>query len=230
MVNVLIAEDNVSTSIHLSNAINTRKNVKCVGILNEGTKVYQRVKELKPDVLILDLKMPDKNGIEILKEIQEDKSIKTKVIIYSGEMEYMALVKNYDCIIRFFSKIAPAEEVARELEKMEDVVSHNKTGEKIYDILFKIGFTYSLKGTKLINDCILYSIVENEDNLKKIYSEIARQKGENVHTVKSDINTAIKNMWRFGDRTKTRKILRLGENDNPSSKDVISMVKYYVNI
>ena len=96
--------------------------------------------------------------------------------------------------------------------------------------MFKIGFTYSLKGTKLINNCILYSIVEDEDNIKKIYSEIARRKGENVHTVKSDINTAIKNMWRFSDRTKTRKILRLGENDIPSTKSIISMVKYYVNI
>ena len=55
MLNVLIAEDNMQISVHLSNTINT-KNVRCIGILNEGTKVYEKLKELNPDVIILDLK------------------------------------------------------------------------------------------------------------------------------------------------------------------------------
>ena len=227
LLNVLIAEDNMQISVHLANIINT-KTVRCIGILNEGTKVYQQVKELKPDVLILDLKMPGKNGIEILDELQTDKKIKTKVFIYSGEMEYISLARGYKCVDRFFSKLTPAEEIARELEGMVEQISNKNTGDKIMDILFKLGFTYSLKGTRFINDCILYSIVENEDNIKNIYAEIAKKKGENMHTIKSDINTAINNMWKCTDRTKTRRILRLGEYDKPSCKDVISMVKYYV--
>ena len=66
MLDVLIADDSIPISIHLSNAI-TSSNVRCVGILNDGTKVYQKMKELNPDVLILDLKMPGKNGIDILR-------------------------------------------------------------------------------------------------------------------------------------------------------------------
>lgn len=228
MLNVLIAEDNIQISVHLSNSINT-KNVRCVGILNEGTKVYQKLKDLNPDVLILDLKMPGKNGLEILEKIQEDKKIKTKVFIYSGEMEYMALARKYTCIEKFFSKLTPAEEIAKELEDMVEEISNKNTGDKIIDILFKLGFTYSLKGTRLINDCILYSIVENEDNINNIYNEMAKRKGENIHTIKSDINTDINNMWKYTDRTKARRILRLGDYDKPSSKSVISMVKYYVS-
>lgn len=227
MLNVLIAEDNMQISVHLSNMINT-ENVRCIGILNEGTKVYERIEELNPDVLILDLKMPGKNGLEILKEIEANKKIKTKVFIYSGEMKYMTLAREYKCVDRFFSKLTPAEEISRELEGMVEQISNKNTGDKIIDILFKLGFTYSLKGTRFINDCILYSIVEDEDNIKNIYVEIAKRKGENMHTIKSDINTAINNMWKYTDRAKTRKILRLGEYDKPSCKDVISMIKYYV--
>ena len=58
---------------------------------------------------------------------------------------------------------------------------------------------------------------------------MAKRKGENIHTIKSDINTAINNMWKYTDRTKARRILRLGDYDKPSSKSVISMVKYYVS-
>ena len=43
MLNVLIAEDDVAISIHLSNIINT-KDVRCIEILNDGTKVYQRLR------------------------------------------------------------------------------------------------------------------------------------------------------------------------------------------
>lgn len=227
MLNVLIVEDNLQISVHLSNMINT-KNVRCIGILNEGTKVYQKLKELNPDVVILDLKMPGMNGLKILDEIEADKKIKTKVFIYSGEMKYMALAREYKCIDRFFSKLTPAEEIARELEEMVERILNKNTGDKIIDILFKLGFTYSLKGTRFINDCILYSIVEDEDNIKNIYAEIAKKKGKNMHTIKSNINTAINNMWKYTDKTRTRKILRLGECDKPSCKDVISMVKYYV--
>ena len=228
MLNVLIAEDNVPVSVHLSNIINT-ENVRCKEILNDGTNVYKRIKELDIDVLILDLKMPGKNGIEILSEIQKDEALKTKVFIYSGEMEYMQLAREYKCVTRFFSKLTPAEEIARELEDMVDELSNKSTEEKISNILFKLGFSYSLKGTKLINDCILYSITEDEDNVKEIYSEIAKKKKVNTYTVKSDINTAIRNMWRFSDRNKVRKILRIGEADRPSSKGIISMIKYYIN-
>lgn len=227
MLNVLIAEDNLQISVHLSNMINT-KNVRCIGILNEGTKVYEKIEELNPDVVILDLKMPGRNGLEILKDIEANKKIKTKIFIYSGEMKYMTLAREYKCVDRFFSKLTPAEEIARELEGMVEQISNKNTGDKIIDILFKLGFTYSLKGTRFINDCILYSIVEDEDNIKNIYTEIAKKKGENMHTIKSDINTAINNMWKYTDRVKTRRILRLGEYDKPSCKDVISMVKYYV--
>lgn len=227
MLNVLIAEDNVPISIRLSNTINTN-DVRCLGILNEGTKVYQRVKELNPDVLILDLKMPGKNGLDILQEIDEDTEIKTKVFIYSGEIKYLEKARDFKCVDRFFSKMTPAEEISRQLQEISEGISNKNIGKQISEILFSMGFTYSLKGTRLINACILYSIVEDEDNVNNIYIKVAEEKGQNVHTIKSDINTAVSSMWRYTDKKKTRKILRLGDWDKPSSKGIISMVKYYI--
>lgn len=227
MLNVLIAEDNVPISIRLSNTINTN-DVRCLGILNEGTKVYQRVKELNPDVLILDLKMPGKNGLDILQEIDEDTEIKTKVFIYSGETKYLEKARDFRCVDRFFLKMTPAEEISRQLQEISEGISNKNIGKQISEILFSMGFTYSLKGTRLINACILYSIVEDEDNVNNIYIKVAEEKGQNVHTIKSDINTAVSSMWRYTDKKKTRKILRLGDWDKPSSKGIISMVKYYI--
>ena len=41
MVKVLIAEDNVPISVHLSNVINFTKEAHAVSIVNNGTEVYQ---------------------------------------------------------------------------------------------------------------------------------------------------------------------------------------------
>ena len=140
MLNVLIAEDNVPISIRLSNTINTN-DVRCLEILNEGTKVYQRVKELNPDVLILDLKMPGKNGLDILQEIDEDTEIKTKVFIYSGEIKYLEKARDFKCVDRFVSKMTPAEEISRQLQEISEGISNKNIGKQISEILFSMGFT-----------------------------------------------------------------------------------------
>lgn len=227
MLNVLVAEDNLPLSVHLSNAINS-KNVRCIGILNEGSKVYQTVKELNADVLILDMKLPGKDGIDILEEIQLDKELDIWIIVYSGEPEYIKLARKYGFVKRYLNKNTTAEEIGRMLDEMYEDVTNIKKEHEISEMLLDIGFSYNLKGTKLINDCILYSIVENEDNIKKIYDYISKRERKNVYTIKSDINTAIKNMWRFTDRENARKFLRLGTSDRPSCKGIISMVKYHI--
>lgn len=56
MVEVIVAEDDVSESIHLSNVINFTNEVHVISILNDRTKAYQTIKTLKPAILVLDLK------------------------------------------------------------------------------------------------------------------------------------------------------------------------------
>lgn len=226
LLNVLIAENDMQKSVHLSNCINS-PNVRCIGILNESTKVYLKIKELQPDVAIINFG-GDKRGKHILDEIEEDKKIKSKIFLCTEESEKLTPIIHYKCINKFFSKNTPVIEISRELEELDEQISNKNIAEKIINILFKLGFDYSLKGTKFISESILYSILTDIDNIKIIYEEMAKKKGVNVHTIKSDINTAIDNMWRFTDKNKTRKILRIGEYDKPSCKGIVTMIKYYI--
>lgn len=226
MLNVLIAEGNVQTSVQLSNAINT-KNVRCMAIVNDGTQLFQMIKNIKPDILILNMKLPGKSGFQVLEEISNDKSTKIQVMVYTSENEYINLIDKYSFICRYLSELMPYEEISRILQELNDKLTNRNIENKVMDILFKLGFTYSLKGTKLINDCIVYSIIDNIDNIKILYEKVSQNNGCNTYTLKSDINTAVKDMWKFTDREKARKILRIGDNDEPSNKVVIEMVKYY---
>ena len=51
------------------------------------------VNHLQPNFLILDLKMPVKNGIEVLDELKNFKNCKTNVILISGECELLSSIQ-----------------------------------------------------------------------------------------------------------------------------------------
>ena len=155
-------------------------------------------------------------------------SKETKVIIYSGEPEYIAKVRGYESVVNFFSKTQPCEAVGVEVQRIAREISFKYKEDKIYDILFKLGFQPSQKGTEFIKDCIEISIKEHEENLKKIYQRIAIIKGKKAYTIKADVQVAIHKMWKYANKEKVRKFLRLGDYEEPSAKNVVTMVKYYV--
>jgi len=56
-----------------------------VFVLCDGTKVLKKTKELKPDLILLDIVLPNQNGWEILKALKEDVEVKDiPVIILSN--------------------------------------------------------------------------------------------------------------------------------------------------
>jgi DNA-binding response OmpR family regulator len=56
-----------------------------VEVVNNGEEAFLKIKELKPDLLILDIVLPQIDGWEILREIRKDDTLKNlKVIILSN--------------------------------------------------------------------------------------------------------------------------------------------------
>ncbi len=56
-----------------------------VSSLEKGAGAIDKIREYKPDMVLLDIIIPDINGFEVLKMIREDKDIKdTNVIVLSN--------------------------------------------------------------------------------------------------------------------------------------------------
>lgn len=56
-----------------------------VNVLTDGSDFLERIKEIKPDLLLLDIVLPQVDGWEILREIRSDPKIKNlKVIVLSN--------------------------------------------------------------------------------------------------------------------------------------------------
>jgi DNA-binding response OmpR family regulator len=56
-----------------------------VEIVTKGSEVFKKIKEEKPDLLLLDVVLPHLNGWEILRKIKEDEKLKDlKIIVFSN--------------------------------------------------------------------------------------------------------------------------------------------------
>jgi DNA-binding NarL/FixJ family response regulator len=60
-----------------------------VGTAADGAEAVHLVSELSPDILILDINMPRKNGLEVLKEIRACDS-STVVVMYTADASPLA--------------------------------------------------------------------------------------------------------------------------------------------
>lgn len=230
MVKVLIAEDNIPISITLSNSINAHKELQAIAIVNDGEQVVPKIKELQPDFVILDLALPNRDGLEILDEINNDNELENiKVIVYSGEFELIQRAIKYDSVVRFLQKCQTSiEDVSLEIKNIAECVENRNLSDEVLEKLVRMGFQTKCKGTKLLRDCIVFSINDNKENMNDVYKIIACIRKESELTVKSNIRVAVNKMWQNANHEYVRKYLRLGETDKPSSKDVVMMVKYYV--
>ena len=83
MVSTIIADDNKDICITLSNELNITSDIKVLEIIDDGAKIIPEIKRLKPEMIILDLKMPGRNGLQIIDDIENDDSINTKVVVFS---------------------------------------------------------------------------------------------------------------------------------------------------
>ncbi|MBN2795033.1 MAG: response regulator transcription factor [Clostridia bacterium] len=80
----MIADDYEIIREGIKRVLDFEDNIKVIAEAVDGKDVINQVTLLKPDVLLLDMSMPGKDGIEILKYIKEH-AIKVKVIMLTIE-------------------------------------------------------------------------------------------------------------------------------------------------
>ncbi len=83
MSTVLIVEDNEMNVRLFSDLLKS----KGYGVIacTDSTKAVQTIKENRPDVVLMDIQMPEISGLELTKRIRADKSIReTKIVAVSA--------------------------------------------------------------------------------------------------------------------------------------------------
>ena len=82
MTTLVLADDHIIVRIGLKTLLSGEPGCKVVGEAMNGVAAVEMVRELRPDVLILDLMMPGMNGIQAIGEVKRTVP-KTRIIILS---------------------------------------------------------------------------------------------------------------------------------------------------
>ncbi len=79
-IRVLLADDNKAMLSRITKLL--AANCYVVGEVSDGRQALKAVKELKPDILVLDIEMPVMNGIETAQRLRQANS-KTRIVFLS---------------------------------------------------------------------------------------------------------------------------------------------------
>jgi DNA-binding NarL/FixJ family response regulator len=87
---VLIVDDHPVTRDGLRSALSTSDDIEIAGEATNGQEAVEAVKELSPDVVFMDVRMPGMDGLEATRVIH-DISPETKVILFTVEESRAAI-------------------------------------------------------------------------------------------------------------------------------------------
>ena len=109
---VIIADDSDLIRDRLQQMLSQFGQVEIVGSFNNGTQTLEGLVLLKPNLAIVDYKMPGLSGLEVLKGIRKETTdIKIIILTFYSSDYYRQLAMQYGADY-FFSKVDEFEKIS----------------------------------------------------------------------------------------------------------------------
>ncbi len=83
MINVLIVDDSAVVRQHLKDVLESDKDIMVMGTAKDGEEAVRFVQEKKPDVITMDINMPNMNGFEATRRIMETNPVPIVIVTAS---------------------------------------------------------------------------------------------------------------------------------------------------
>lgn len=215
MITVIIADDDLNCSKNILNSIEKLDtDIQVVGLASNGDETIKMVKNLQPDLLILDLKMPIKTGIDVLDELKKHKEYKTNIILISGEQELLSTVqlmkyKNITSIITKPFSVVTLHNVIKSLN-----FQRITTKSSIEKLLNEFSFNFSSKSYLHLIKCI-EKATHKPLVLQNLYQEIANEENTSLNNIKWGIEKLIYAMVRYTPKNTLKNYFPHSSNISP---------------
>jgi response regulator NasT len=155
LIRVVIADDEPLIRMDLKELLEEASTYKVVAEAKDGDEAVQAINDFRPDIVFMDIRMPNKDGIQAAKEVQEKLNIRVPIIMltaYSQPELYEEASKAG--VFAYLTKplrkpdLAPAIEVALarslemqelrgEIDKLNNKLETRKLVEKAKGVLMK---------------------------------------------------------------------------------------------
>ena len=174
MMKVLIADDERLSLEGVSRIVNELEGFSVSGKATNGLEAYELIKKLEPDILITDIKMPQKDGIWLIQQIDEQSLPVTVIVIsaYDDQIYIKTAIRSNNVNDYLFKPF-----MREELENALNVAAsfHRKR--------FQAFDNRDISFTRMVNAITAndYSLIEEDIN------EYFSHTVENLHDIKNRI-------------------------------------------
>jgi len=189
-IRVLIVDDHPVVRTGIRNLLDPAIGISVVGEASTGSEALQMIESLQPQVVLLDMKLPDMSGIEVIKQIYETKS-KSRVLGLSSydDREFISQLLNYGA-----SGYLLKEEVPEYIIDAVRGVAHGEAGwvsRKVAALLSQIFLKDKEDGTDLTAREleVLRLVVDGKTN-----DQIGVSLGISVKTVENHLHAIFRKM------------------------------------
>lgn len=251
---VIIAEDNDELRGMLTEYFKNDDRIDVVFSASDGMTAVNMIEELKPNVVVLDLVMPELDGFDVMARVRLDRPPKYIVLsqlvgdafvtkaMRLGASYYMAKPVQFDALRSRITEFADKNEIKPFInvtDKNEERYFSADTyrakairslDEKIANIFISVGIPAHIKGYQFLREAIKMAISTPEIInciTKKLYPSIADKFETSPSKVERAIRHAIEVAWNRGKIENINNIFGIkiySANEKPTNGEFIALV------
>ena len=209
---VFIADNSEEFCIQLTTALQRTKGFQVVGTACDGEQALRKIAQTQPDLLVLDLMMPKRDGISILKNVAALER-KPATLATSGFItDYVASTAAGLGVRYLMLKPCECETLVERLEELRcgtaqpKSISHrsDRSGieSMVTGIIHEIGVPAHIKGYQYLREAIIIAVNDMDvinAITKVLYPQVAKTFQTTPSRVERAIRHAIEVAWDRGD-------------------------------
>ncbi len=123
-IRTMIVDDEALARLGLRSIIEEDPEVEVIGECGDGKEAVRCISEQKPDLVFLDVEMPEMNGFEVLGALDAEPP---PVVIFSTAYDKYALKAFRVHAVDYLLKPTPPEQVAEALQRAKETLRKRKT-------------------------------------------------------------------------------------------------------
>ena len=212
----MLADDNQSILQLLQDFFARKGDIEVVAAVSDGTEIADTIASARPDILIMDIIMPRRDGFMALEEIRRmEGETRPKVIVLTGLsrddfiMRAIGLgasyymVKPFDLHLLHSRILEVAGEKAPVIPSLPADVTANEESvdERITNLFLTLGIPAHIKGYQYLQEAVKM-VLDNRDVInritKELYPGIARRFDTSASKVERAMRHAIEVAWSRG--------------------------------
>lgn len=252
LIRVLIADNNLELCRTIQEFLDNQGDMEVVGLAHDGQQALVEIARERPDVVILDITMPNLDGMAVLERMGAlDLSPPPKVIVLTalGREDIIQrftdlgadyfIIKPFDLEllaerIRQFS-LPKSGSVVREGRSGVGAPSYTEASLSVTHLLHEMGVPPNFKGYNYLRDAVLMALRDPQllggALTKRVYPQLAEKYGSTPGGVEAAIRNAVLACYERGNQEFIHQLCGAGSRKScPTNSMVIAKLADHIRL